>query len=94
MYVPALFQAASDTNTDEETDKGKKDKDKKDTNQKDRCKECMPPPCSKLKDTNQKDKCKECLSPPCSKLLLITATAVAAASLCRALQTIFSIYKC
>ena len=74
MYVPALFQAASDTNTDEETDKGKKDKDKK--------------------DTNQKDKCKECMSPPCSKLLLINATAVAAASLCRALQTIFSIYKC
>ena len=69
MYVPALFQAASDTNTDEETDKGKKDKDKK-------------------------DKCKECLSPPCSKLLLINATAVAAASLCHALQTIFSIYKC
>ena len=46
------------------------------------------------KNKNQKDKCKEILSPPCSKLLLISAAAVAAASLCRALQTIFSIYKC
>ena len=63
----------------EETDNSKKDKGKKDTDK---------------KDTNQNDKCKECMSPPCSKLLLISAAAVAAASLCRALQTIFSIYKC